>query len=268
MHPLHLRRVPLFEKLSEVESDMLSASLEVKRFSANTTIFWAGDSGSDFFILQSGRVQLAIQDESGVENPLAVLGPGDYFGELSLLDGGPRTATCRAITDVSVWVLTRPVLYKFLETNPLAGIHMLETLGKRQRENLEQLRGISNPNMAVKASVESGPLWGRIADKIAAMSASPGFLIFHIIWFASWTGFNSLAGERAFDPFPFGLLTMTVSLEAIFLSIFVLVSANRQNERDRIRSDVAHQVNLKAHHEVMDLQRKMDGLRDMLNPKP
>ena len=260
MHVGKLNKIPLLSGLTDKDTETLVASLETRTYPNHQTIFWSGDAGTDFFIIQSGRVHLSIQDETGKETPLASLGPGDYFGELSLLDGGPRTATCRAASDITVLVLSRDKFLKFLESSPKAVIHLLETISRRQRETLEQLRGVRNPNLAIKETVEEGPLWPRIADRIAAISASKQFLIFHIFWFAIWIGYNLLVEEKAFDPYPFGFLTMTVSLEAIFLSIFVLVSANRQSERDRIRADVNHQVNLKAHHELLVLQRKLDQL--------
>ncbi|HMO51883.1 MAG TPA: DUF1003 domain-containing protein [Kiritimatiellia bacterium] len=255
-----LKNIPLFAGLTEAETQALADVMERREFDENQTIFWAGDRGTEMFILESGRVDLFVQDEAGRETPLAMLRAGDYFGELSLLDGQSRTATCRAATRVRAFALKRNEFYSFLESKPKAALHVLETLGRRQRSTIEQLRGLRNPNDAIRETVEGGPLWPRIADRIAALSASRGFLLFHVVWFSLWTGYNTLAGSRAFDPYPFGLLTMTVSLEAIFLSIFVLVSANRQSERDRIRADVDHQVNLKAHHELLALHRKLDRL--------
>lgn len=265
MPTFSLKDIPFFAGLNSEDAETLMGALQARTCQAHETIFWAGDAGTEFFIIKTGRIHLAIQDDTGRETPLASLGPGDYFGEVSLLDGGPRTATCRAATEVHLLVLAREPFYRFLETHPRAALHLLETLGRRQRENLELLRGVRNPNLAIRESVAEGPLWPRIADRIASLSASPRFLATHVLWFAVWTGFNSLATTRAFDPFPFGLLTMIVSLEAIFLSIFVLVSANRQSERDRIRADVDHQVNLKAHHELMLLQRKIDKLEKLVS---
>jgi len=265
MTKINLKNIPLLAGLSSKDAEFLETSLETRTFTDHHTIFWAGDTGTDFFIIKSGRVHLSIQDDTGKETPLASLGPGDYFGELSLLDGGPRTATCRTSGDVTVLALSRTNFFKLLESSSKAVIHILETISRRQRETLEQLRGVKNPNLAIKEKVEEGPLWPRIADRIATISASKQFLIFHLFWFSLWIGFNLLINSNPFDPYPFGFLTMTVSLEAIFLSIFVLVSANRQSERDRIRADVNHQVNLKAHHELLMLQRKVDRLITQVN---
>lgn len=251
--------IPIFAGLAKEDCARLAASMETRSFDANHTIFWMGDLGTDFFVVRSGTIRLFLQDEGGKEKELATLGPGADFGEISLLDGSPRTATCRTLTPVTVLTLSRDAFFDFLERQPSAARHLLETLGRRQRETLAQLRSVQNPNEAVAAEVKAGPLWPRIADRIAAISASKQFLLFHAFWFGIWIALNSLS-EHPFDPYPYGFLTMTVSLEAIFLSIFVLVSANRQSERDRIRADVNHQVNLKAHNELLGLHRKIDQL--------
>ena len=255
-----LRNIPFFSGLGDEETRALLNLLKPRTFKANETIFWIGESGTDFYIIQNGNVVLIYPDETGKETTLAVLGPGDFFGELSLLDGGPRTATSRALTDVQLLCLTREEFLDFIRAHPSSTIHMIQVLARRQRETIEQLRGIRNPNKFIEEITEQGPLWNRIADKIAALSASQVFLLVHVVWFLAWTSVNTLAGSRAFDPFPFGLLTMIVSLEAIFLSIFVLVSANRQTEKDRIRAELDYQVNLKAQLEVMRLHQKMDRL--------
>ncbi|HSE84155.1 MAG TPA: DUF1003 domain-containing protein [Thermodesulfobacteriota bacterium] len=260
-----LRKIPFFSELGDEEVLALQSLLKPRSFKANETVFWIGESGTDFCIVQQGSVALTYPDETGKENTLAVLGPGDFFGELSLLDGGPRTATSRAVTDVQLLYLTREEFLDFIRAHPSSTIHMLQVLGRRQRGTLEQLRGIRNPNKLIEEITEHGPLWDRIADKIAALSASQTFLLVHIAWFLGWTLINGLSGNRAFDPFPFGLLTMVVSLEAIFLSIFVLVSANRQSEKDRIRAELDYQVNLKAHLEVMRLHQKIDQLQNEVN---
>lgn len=267
MSATKLSAIPLFATLTDGDSERLANVMVSRKFEANKTLFWSGDKGADFYIIQSGRVELFLQDGSGNETILARLGPGDYFGELSMLDGGPRTATCRALTPVEALTLSRDAFFEFIKSHPNAAAHLLETLGRRQRDTLAQLRSVRNSNTAIEEIAAGGPLWPRIADRIAAISASKQFLTFHVIWFATWISLNELILPKPFDPFPFGLLTMTVSLEAIFLSIFVLVSANRQGERDRIRADVDHQVNLKAHNELLELRRKLDEISERLIEK-
>lgn len=260
IHPMDqdlLANIPLFAKLNPKELGELAGMLKEQKFANQQIVFWIGDEGADFYLVQVGRVAVCYPDDMGHEVTIAVLGPGDFFGEISLLDGGPRTATIRAEDDVRLLSLSRHDFLEFLTRNPSAGIHILTILGQRQREMLQKMRGLKNVNEVME---ERTTRWQKIADVIAAVSASQAFVIFHVVLFAGWMIINPMFGEKALDPFPYNLLTMIVSLEAIFLSIFVLVSQNRAGEKDRIRADLDYQVNLKAHLEVMQLHRKIDRI--------
>lgn len=256
-----LSNIPLFAKLTELELADLAGLLKEQRVAGQQPVFWIGDEGSDFYLVQVGRVSVCYPDDTGHEVTIAVLGSGDFFGEISLLDGGPRTATVRADGDVILLTLSRHDFLEFLKRNPVASIHILTILGQRQREMLEKLRGLKNVNEVAEQSMN---LWYRVADRIAAVAASGTFLGLHVLWFVVWIVPNVWPGmigkAEGFDPFPFGLLTMVVSLEAIILSIIIMVSQNRAGEKDRIRADLDYQVNLKAHLEVMQLHRKIDRI--------
>jgi uncharacterized membrane protein len=167
----------------------------------------------------------------------------------------------RAEEDLVLLSLSRHDFLEFLKRHPSAAIHILTVLGQRQREMLQKMRGLKNVNEVIE---QRSTTWQRVADMIAAVSASQGFVVFHVFLFAGWMIVNKAMGGKALDPFPYNLLTMIVSLEAIFLSIFVLVSQNRAGEKDRIRADLDYQVNLKAHLEVMQLHRKIDRMEDLL----
>jgi uncharacterized membrane protein len=203
-------------------------------------------------------VQVTTPDEQGREVVLSTLGPGDFFGDVALLDGGPRTASVRTIEACDMCVLKRSDFLQFLREHPDAAIDVLSVLGRRHRETLDKLRGVANPNATID---RQSTAWQRVADVIAAVSASQPFVLFHVLWFGAWILLNVFLPEsKRFDPFPFGLLTLIVSLEAIFLSIFVLISANRAGEKDRIRADANYQTNVKAQYEIMQLHSKLDKL--------
>jgi uncharacterized membrane protein len=260
-----LSNIPLFAKLSPPEITELSGLLKEQRVAAQQPVFWVGDEGSDFYIVQVGRVAIVHPDEVGHEVRLAVLGPGDFFGDISLLDGGPRTATVRADGDAILLTLSRHDFLEFVKRNPSSSIHILTVLGQRQREMLERMRGLKNVNDIAEQRMS---FWYRAADKIAAVAASGTFLGLHVVWFVVWIVPNVVKGDQGFDPFPFGLLTMIVSLEAIILSIIIMVSQNRAGEKDRIRADLDYQVNVKAHLEVMQLHRKIDRLAQAVSEIP
>jgi uncharacterized membrane protein len=263
--------IPLFERLDPEERQALFAAMRVEQVPANQTIFWLGDAGDRFYMIRDGRVAITIPNEKGDHVTLGTLGPGGFFGEISLLDGGPRTATARALEPTELLVLSRADFHRFIAHRPEAAIDILTVMGHRQRLSVEALRGVMNPNIAFAESRTTS--WQRISDIIAAIAASQWFTSLHLAWFGGWILINVLGTAGivpptwAFDPFPFGLLTMVVSLEAIFLSIFVLVSQNRQSEKDRLRIDLDYQVNVKAQTEIMSIARRLDRIESRIAPQ-
>jgi uncharacterized membrane protein len=142
---------------------------------------------------------------------------------------------------------------------------VLGVIGRRLRE-ADKLLGV-RPRFSPNEAVEDRITWvERIADVAADFSGRFSFLIVHAIWFAVWIALNVelVPGMAPFDPFPFGLLTMIVSLEAIFLSCMVLISQNRSAVKERIRSDVEYEANIRAGLEVTQLHVKMDAMTDQL----
>ncbi len=261
--PSTLAHIPIFAKLDPAGHAALAACLTRCSVKEHEPVFWFGDSGDTLYVVDSGRVAVTAPDADGNHVVLDTLGPGGIFGELSLLDGGPRSATVRAMTDCSLLALSREAFHTFLRQRPDVAIDVLQVLGARQRASTATIRGLRNPNAAI---AESTTRWQRVSDVVAMVAASHRFTIAHLCWFGGWILLNTAASAgwlpRAigFDPFPFGLLTLIVSLEAIFLSIFVLVSQNRQSERDRIRTDLDYQVNVKAHMEIMNIVERLDRI--------
>ena len=260
-----LVNIPVFARLPSAELEELAGLLKRRDFKAGEAIFWVGDAGTDSYVIESGRVAMSCPDEHGRDIILGDLGPGDVLGEICLLDGGPHMATARAQTDVILGSLSRAELMTFFRHWPDSANHVIAALGAQQRAVWQRLRGVTNANAVIE---KRSTTWQRLADAIASVSASPAFALLHVAWFAGWMIFNQVKGKDAPDPYPFGLLTMIVSLEAIFLSIFVLISQNRVGEKDRIRADLDYQVNLKAQHEIMRLHEKLDRLADARGARP
>ena len=192
---------------------------------------------------------------------LEVDGPGDFFGELSLLDSGCRSASVLAIEDLETLRMGRGDLEKFLTLRPQAAMDLLAAMGKRQRATVERLRHTAARNVNEEHQ-DKRTVVQKSADWIAEFSGSIPFLMIHVVIFAVWIFINvvKIPGIPQFDPFPFGFLTLAVSLEAIFLSVFVLLSQNRQAAKDRVRSDIEYDVNLKAELEIAHLHEKLDHL--------
>ena len=255
-----LRKIPLLSRLDDNELGRLSQLMRHQKYSANEPIIWVGEAGDELFLILQGTVQVSCPDEAGKEVILAKLEAGAFFGDIALLDAGPRTASCRAIDPAECLVLKRDDFFGFLRKDPDAAIDILQTVGRRHRETLEKLRGVSNTTVEIEKKATS---WDRFADFIANTTASKPFVIFHMCWFATWVLVNFWMVSKGKDPFdapPFAWLSFILAIEALFLTMFVLISSNRAGEKDRIRDDSEYQVNLKAQYEIMQLHAKIDRL--------
>ena len=263
-----LAAVPLFERFNDEERDLLASQLEEVEFQPGQLIFRRMDPGGAIFIVAEGEVEVFIEDSTGERIVFETVKGGQFFGELSLLDGESRSASAQALVPTRALKVDRGDLEKLFERHPHAAMDVLGVIGRRLRE-ADKLLGVRprfSPNQAVE---EQLTMIERIADKLADFSGRFSFLLVHAAWFAVWIALNIgvVPSVEAFDPFPFGLLTMVVSLEAIFLSCMVLISQNRQAEKERIRSDAEYEANIKASLEVTQLHVKIDALTDQLTSR-
>ncbi|MDQ3291801.1 MAG: cyclic nucleotide-binding domain-containing protein [Bacteroidota bacterium] len=264
-----LSNIPLFASLEKEECVSLAKKLKIKTYKAQEMIFWIGEIGDKMYILQQGKVQIFIPDENGKNVTIAELEPGMFFGELSLLDGGTRTASAQAILPTTLFILDRNSFFEFLEQHPAAVRHVFSTIASRQREGLSKLRGIANIN---EQEEESLTPMQKIVDKATTIGASITFLAatmtFIIIWMAihTYLYWQQQTNEiKLLDTPPtFFWLGFLICLTSFLLTIFVLNSQRRQAQRDRIRAEIEYQVNVKAHSEVMSLHQKIDTLQAML----
>ena len=254
-----LSGIKMFELLNEDDRVALAKVIDELAVPTGHTLFQAGDPGDALYIVDEGEIELFIKDTAGQKIVLTVAGQGDMFGELAMLDSGPRTATALALTDSDVLVLDRDDLVLLFQRRPDAALHMLAALSGLTRKADELLRTRVARNVNEEMEEHTTPLM-RIADWIAWFSGSMQFLIINGAWFVIWIAINTIPGLPQFDPFPFGLLTMIVSLEAIFLSCFVLISQNRQAQKDKVRADIEYDVNIKAELEVAHLHEKTDRI--------
>jgi CRP/FNR family cyclic AMP-dependent transcriptional regulator len=253
-----LASVEFFEHLSDDDRVRLAEVVDLRALNAGDTLFKAGEPGDSLFIVRSGEVELYIKDKTGQKIVLTIAGPNEIFGELALLDRGARTATAIALNDSELLELDRDDLLLLFEKTPAAALRLLAAMGHMTRKADELLKSRVSRNVNEEVEEHLSTLQ-RVADWIAWFSGSMSFLLLNLVWFVIWVAVNTMnLGMPAFDPYPFGLLTMIVSLEAIFLSCFVLISQNRQAEKDHVRSDIEYEVNIKAELEVAHLHEKTD----------
>lgn len=259
-----LKKVNFFRVLDDADADELATHLTPHAYPLGQVIFSQDDEGDSLFIVIDGKIELYIHDFSREKIVLKVSGPGDYFGELALLDDeGRRSASAITLEPSTCYVLTRRNLLTFLHKQPDIAIDLLSELSKEIRATNTLLRGRVSRN-ANAAIAEDLTTVQRAADWVAHFSGSLVFLGINILYFTAWIAINSgiVPGVQVFDPYPFNFLTLAVSLEAICLSIFVLLSQNMQVARDKIHSDIEYEVNLKAELEIAYLHEKIDKFHE------
>ena len=234
-----LKEVPLFQFLDDHERTELAAQLDVVGFETGQTIFNYGDPGDSIYVISSGEVEVFFKNDTGERIVLEVATRGDFFGELSMLDEGTRSASVVATQETQALRLDRDDFEKFLSLRPHAAMDIITAMGRRHRETVERLRHTATRNVN-EESEDNRTLVQKSADWIAAFAGSIPFLLIHVGLFAFWLIVNwiKIPGIPQFDPYPFGFLTLAVSLEAIFLSVFVLLSQNRQAAKDRVHADI------------------------------
>jgi CRP/FNR family transcriptional regulator, cyclic AMP receptor protein len=263
VEPSALDGIEFFKLLGGDDRLALAEVVDLVKLKDGETLFRAGDPGESLFLVRDGEVELYVRDNAGQKIILDIERPGDFFGEIALLDAGARTATAVSLTDCELIELDRDDLVLLFQRRPDAALSMLAAMGRMTRKADELLRTRVSRNVNEEVEERSTAVQ-RVADWLAAFSGSMNFLFLHAAWFGVWIllniGLVRIPGLSGFDPFPFGLLTMIVSLEAIFLSTFVLISQSRQVEKDKVRSDIEYEVNIKAELEVAELHQKTDHL--------
>ncbi len=258
-----LADIPFFKLLDDHERETLAELLESRHYDRGQTIFHFGDAGDELFIVRSGRVQVFVESNSGDKIVLAENEAGDLFGEISLLDGGPRTANAIVIDDCELLTLDREHLLRLVTEHPHAAIDLLATMGQRLRSTDELLRTHVTRNLNVEEE-ERLTFGQRIADRVATFGGSWTFIISFGVILTIWMAANVILATRAFDPYPFILLNLVLSTLAALQAPVIMMSQNRQAAKDRLKADLDYDVNLKAELEVAQLHNKMDKMYEQM----
>lgn len=260
-----LAEIPLFSNMDDNERAEVRSIMTERIYQPGQQVMSAGDVSCAFNIIERGEVEIWLTDTDGKKVVLDVLGPGKFFGELAMLAGETRSASATSDEEVVTLELDRDEFFDFLRRRPDAALDVLMELGQRLKHTDDILRTRVTRN-ANDAEVENLSVGQRIADVIADFSGSISFLLINLVAFVIWIFINTIGPKGwQFDPYPFQFLTMSVSLEAIFLSIFVLISQNRQSSKDRIRADLDYQVNVKSELEMSVVVTKMQDMERKLH---
>ena len=272
MTPEMLREIPLFATLTPEELEDLLKQLQKEKYPPHTVIFWMDEPGNKLYVIEKGEVRISYTNKEGKELTLGVQGEGTFFGELSLLDGGPHTATVHTIKETTVLTISRATFYSYLDKHPQFSRTLLAVLVDRLRTSTVNFRQhVTGTYIASKQPAS----FRRIVDRAARFVSSSRFLIFAIIFLAGWIGFQTWYYHKihnsvvslADNPPTFFFLGFILTVTSFLFTILVLTSQRGLAEQDRIRADIEYQVNLKAQAEVMRLQLKMDELMKLLEGK-
>ena len=255
-----LKEIPLFAPMDDQERAALANIMDEVTFKAGQQLFHERDQGGLCFVIRSGRIELNVVDENGEKLVVDVLEPGELCGELSLLDGGTRSTTAVALTDVEALGLERPEFVDFLRRQPDAALDVLNALAKRIRRADKLLKQrVQDPNELIEGGATLGD---RVADAVASFGGSWRFIFLFLAFMAGWMIVNGT--RAAWDVYPFILLNLILSTLAALQAPVIMMSQNRQDSKDRVRSEADYRVNVKAMVEIAELHEKLDRLRGEL----
>jgi len=270
-----LARVPLFKRLEPHELEKLAEEIDQVDHKAGETIFNEHDHGDALYVVEEGSVRIWVTDEDLNEVTLAELQPGQFFGELAVLDRGERSSSATAITDTHLHRLSSDDFQKFLIEHADCAIDVICEIGARMRQtNLLVSQRVSrniNREMEEKATIGQ-----RIADKVASFGGSWTFIIIYLSFLIAWMAFNTFVlihygrgeGGAQFDPYPYILLNLMLSMTAALQAPIIMMSQNRAAEKDRLAAEQDFKVNLKSElmlEELIRKQRYRDAQMEQLN---
>jgi len=256
-----LRQVPLFESLDNEAAGELCHLLESLDCKASTILFRAGDEGDAMYVIERGKVRICVRTTQGHELTLTELGRGDFFGEMALLgDGQRRSADAVVAEDARLAVLSREHFLSFVRSSPNVALELLTALANRLRHTDEMLRHSATRNVNVEEAARL-TLADRAADIIAEFGGSWKFIIAAVLFFNVWVLINTLLlANSGFDPYPYLLLSTGINMLAVLQAPIILMSQNRQAHKDRLRSEIDYQINLKNELALNEILERLKTL--------
>lgn len=261
-----LRSVPLFASLDDNAATELRRLLLFKNVATGTRLFYKGDSGDAMYLIESGLIRISLKDEDGKELILTDLAQGDFFGEMALIDGRKRSADATVVQDARLAILSRQDFLSFVRSSPDVALEMMGALTDRLRRTDELLssRVSRNVNEEEEARLTMAD---RAADLLAEFGGSWKFIGVAIALIIFWILLNSYILIRSFDASPYQMLNLVLAVIAALQAPIIMMSQNRQGEKDRLRADLDFQVNLKNELSLAEVLRRLDVLESERLPK-
>jgi CRP/FNR family cyclic AMP-dependent transcriptional regulator len=263
-NPEVLKSVPLFALLDPDETAVLAAQVELKQFAARERIYKKGDPGGQAYVMLSGKVRVTTVDEDQQEVVVDEPARGEFFGFASMLEQTPHHTNAIALEDTSCLEVSRDDIQTLLERKPHAGMDLLTTLGRQfhAAQELARMRATRNPNELIEKEATMGE---RVADHVARFGGSWTFIISFGVLMVIYTGINILMQTKAWDPYPFILLNLFLSMLAAIQAPVIMMSQNRQDTKDRLRGELDFDVNRRAASDIQGLSRKLNLLDEKID---
>ena len=261
--PETLRAVPLFSLLDEDELCILAGQVEVKKFAPRQRIYKIGENTGHAYVMVSGQVRVTTVDEDQQEVIVDEPSHGEFFGFASMLEQTPHQTTAMAMQETACVEISRDDIAVLLQRKPMAGMDMLTVLGRQFHASQQLVRGRASRN--VNDIIEEESSFGeRIADSVAGFGGSWTFILAFLTVLVIYTALNIALRHRAWDPYPFILLNLFLSMLAAIQAPVIMMSQNRQDKKDRVRGELDYDVNRRAESEIQGLANKLNQLTDKI----
>src|SRR5438874_935138 len=263
-NPEALKHVPLFALLDEEETAVLAGQVELKKFAPRQRIWKIGDPGGRAYVMVSGSVRITTVDQDNQEVVVDQPAEGEFFGFASMLEQTAHQTEAIAVDETVCLEVDRHDISVLLERKPLAGMDMLTVLGRQfhASQQLVRVRASRNPNDIIEEDMSFGE---RIADAVASFGGSWTFIIAFAVAICVYTGMNITLRRSAWDPYPFILLNLFLSMLAAIQAPVIMMSQNRQDTKDRLRSELDYKVNLKAELEIGEVLQRVSRLEQKVS---
>ena len=263
-NPDALKSVPLFALLDDEETAVLAAQVELKQFAARERIYKQGQPGGQAYVMLTGKVRVTTVDEDHQEVVVDEPASGEFFGFASMLEQTRHQTSASTLEATSCLEVSRDDIAILLERKPMAGMDLLTALSRQLHasQQLIRMRASRNPNELIE---EKSTLGERIADHVARFGGSWTFIITFFILMTIYTAINVILGTKAWDPYPFILLNLFLSMLAALQAPVIMMSQNRQDTKDRLRGELDFDVNRRAASDIQGLSRKLNLLDEKID---
>jgi CRP/FNR family cyclic AMP-dependent transcriptional regulator len=258
-----LRQIPLFALLDDDEMAILAAQVEIKKFAPRQRIYKIGEPGKHAYVMISGAVRVTTVDQDHQEVLVDEPRQGDFFGFASMLEDTPHQTTALAMEETVCLEVSRDDIAVLLQQKPMAGMDMLTVVSRQfhASQQLVRIRASRNSNDVIAEEMSFGD---RVADSVARFGGSWTFIILFGVVLLLYAATNIVLKGRAWDPYPFILLNLFLSMLAAIQAPVIMMSQNRQDTKDRVRGELDYDVNLRAESEIQTLSNKLNLLNEKI----